>query len=48
MSVVANEVEAASLCQVGELVQIQEIEAIRQGLDRARRQLAALFLRRKK
>lgn len=47
MSVVANEVEAASLCQVDELVQIQ-IETIRQGLDRARRQLAALFLRRKK
>lgn len=29
VSVVANEVEAASICQVGELVQIQEIEAIR-------------------
>lgn len=29
VSVVANEVEAASICQVGELVQIQEIAAIR-------------------
>lgn len=47
MSVVANEVEAASICQVVEPGRIQAIEAICQGLDRARRQLAAPFLRRK-